>query len=456
MTKIPYFHEVIVSSFECQQCNYKETDVKTATEIGEFCTTYEIYFDTKKYTKEIINENMNRRVVKSETAVLQIPEIDFEIQAKRAEINTIEGFLVCIYESQENGQNDRKKIQYDQYIKIQNFLEIIKKMINGEKDFTFKIFDIGGNSFIENPNAPKIDIYCQFKKRKRTIDENKKLGLNIEDDTIELVNDNNTTITTVSKEELIKEMLKEHSIRQDSINNTLTMKKLQEIKNDNKILSYNDIKKDIDTRIATFREKCHACNKTNETRAILLDIPYFNTVLLLCTDCAYCNAKYSEIKSGNGISDKGIRITQKVQNINDLTRDILKSDTCAIYIPELELELVHGTLGAKFTTLEGILQNIIEQLESIKPKYTGDSSSKEMNQLYDNHLNLLKNLLNVEESFTFILDDPSGNSFIEGRVDGTTNCDPNTDPNIIIENYQRTSTHDSILGIDTMCTENYD
>ena len=45
--------------------------------------------------------------------------------------------------------------------------------------------------------------------------------------------------------------------------------------------------------------------------------------------------------------------------------DKLQSDTCAVRIPELELELEEGTLGGRFTTIEGLLTQVKEQV--IKP-----------------------------------------------------------------------------------------
>ena len=40
----------------------------------------------------------------------------------------------------------------------------------------------------------------------------------------------------------------------------------------------------------------------------------------------------------------------------------LQSDTCAVRIPELELELEEGTLGGQFTTIEGLLTQVKEQV----------------------------------------------------------------------------------------------
>jgi zinc finger protein len=35
----------------------------------------------------------------------------------------------------------------------------------------------------------------------------------------------------------------------------------------------------------------------------------------------------------------------------DLKRDVIKSDTASVEVPELELELSHGSLGGVYTTV---------------------------------------------------------------------------------------------------------
>ena len=46
----------------------------------------------------------------------------------------------------------------------------------------------------------------------------------------------------------------------------------------------------------------------------------------------------------------------------DLARDILKSDTASVDIPEAFLNLGEGTLGGRFTTIEGLLVQVKDQL----------------------------------------------------------------------------------------------
>jgi zinc finger protein len=76
-----------------------------------------------------------------------------------------------------------------------------------------------------------------------------------------------------------------------------------------------------------------------------------------CDDCGYRN---SELKPGGAIPEKGKKITLSVKNITDLSRDVIKSDTAGVKIPELDLELAGGTLGGMVTTVEGLVTQIRE------------------------------------------------------------------------------------------------
>ena len=52
----------------------------------------------------------------------------------------------------------------------------------------------------------------------------------------------------------------------------------------------------------------------------------------------------------------------------------MQSETCCLSIPELMLELEAGTLGGQFTTVEGVLTQIKDQLSTSHPFVFGDSS----------------------------------------------------------------------------------
>jgi len=74
-----------------------------------------------------------------------------------------------------------------------------------------------------------------------------------------------------------------------------------------------------------------------------------------------------------------------------LTRN--QSETAGLTIPEIDLVLSHGTLGGRFTTLEGILQQVHEELAE-KVFMSGDSSSAKDKDAF---AAFLKNLQQVRE-----------------------------------------------------------
>ena len=67
----------------------------------------------------------------------------------------------------------------------------------------------------------------------------------------------------------------------------------------------------------------------------------------MATNCEGCGNRSNEVKSGGGVADRGKRITLKVQEPYDLARDVLKSETCELSIPELDLVVGGGLIGGK-------------------------------------------------------------------------------------------------------------
>jgi zinc finger protein len=62
-----------------------------------------------------------------------------------------------------------------------------------------------------------------------------------------------------------------------------------------------------------------------------VDIPHFKEVVLMSTNCHSCGYRDNEIKSGGAIADKGRKITLKVEDNEDLSRDILKVNSFSAY-----------------------------------------------------------------------------------------------------------------------------
>ena len=55
--------------------------------------------------------------------------------------------------------------------------------------------------------------------------------------------------------------------------------------------------------------------------------------------CEHCGFSNNEIQPGGQIQEKGIRITLKVNSGADLNRQVVKSDSTSVYIPDVEFEI---------------------------------------------------------------------------------------------------------------------
>lgn len=203
--------------------------------------------------------------------------------------------------------------------------------------------------------------------------------------------------------------------------------------------------------VYSFPDVCSSCGATLETYMKTVDIPHFKEVVLMSTNCHSCGYRDNEIKSGGAIAARGRKITLKVEDAEDLSRDILKSETAGLTIPEIDLHLNPGTLGGRFTTLEGLLNQVYEELDE-KVFAKGDSARKgeegEANEM-EVFLTNLKKIMQVDIPYSVILDDPLSNSYIQNIYA------PDEDPNMLIEIYDRSHDQNEDLGLNDIKVEGY-
>ena len=76
----------------------------------------------------------------------------------------------------------------------------------------------------------------------------------------------------------------------------------------------------------------------------------------MASKCDECGYKSANMEPAGAISKFGRKITFHVTDPSDLSREVMKSDTCSIKIPEIDLELSRGTMGGIYTTLEGLIR----------------------------------------------------------------------------------------------------
>jgi zinc finger protein len=170
LTKVPFFRELMITSFSCEECGFHNNEVQFAGKLCDFGV--EILF------RAIDKKDLNRELIKSEHSVIHFEEIDLEIPANgKAEINTIEGYLLRTYNELNFHQALRKIHEPENYEKLAVFLGNLKQVIDGEKlPLTIKIRDPSGNSTIKNPYAPKQDKNLEIRNFERSVEELVAMG----------------------------------------------------------------------------------------------------------------------------------------------------------------------------------------------------------------------------------------------------------------------------------------
>lgn len=393
LTKIPFFKEIIVSSFSCPHCCWSNTEIQSAGRIQDQGVCYSLRVKSK--------QDLNREVVKADSATTRIPELDFEIPpfTQKGALSTIEGLLDRAVAGLEQDQPVRRAAHPEVAEKIDDFIQKLRKLKEVEEEFTLVIEDPSGNSFVENPVAPQKDEALTVSRFKRTVQQDIQLGIRAEDD------------------------LEEEPAGND----------LETMRNE----------------VLVFDTNCPECNAPASTNMKLVQIPHFKEVIIMATNCDSCGHRTNEVKSGGATEELGTRITLNLTDPSDMTRDVLKSETCSILIPELEFELGMAALGGKFTTLEGLLKDIKELIVSKNPFICGDSSNTEQVQKLRDFGGKIDKIVAGEMPVHVVLDDPAGNSYLQNVYA------PDPDPEMTVEKYTRTFEQNEELGLNDMKTENY-
>ena len=85
LTRIPHYKDVILSSFECDSCHFKNNDIQPAQGIEPTGVLITVHV-----TKNI---DLNRQFVKSNYGIIRIKELDFEQEplSTNGVLTTIEG-----------------------------------------------------------------------------------------------------------------------------------------------------------------------------------------------------------------------------------------------------------------------------------------------------------------------------------------------------------------------------
>jgi zinc finger protein len=146
--KIPYFGEVMESTVICEECGFKHSDV--------ICLEAK---EPVKYTLKIGKDKMNKRVVKSQSSTITIPELGLKVEPgpqSQGFVSNVEGILdrfkkavqtALSWSEDEESKNNANRI-----------LEDLEEIRTGQKEATLIIEDPFGHSLIEDKDAVKSEL----------------------------------------------------------------------------------------------------------------------------------------------------------------------------------------------------------------------------------------------------------------------------------------------------------
>ncbi|GJM96700.1 hypothetical protein PR202_ga13562 [Eleusine coracana subsp. coracana] len=419
LTLIPHFREVILMAFECPHCGERNNEIQFAGQLQPKGCCYSLEVPAGQ------SEILNRQVVKSESATIKIPELDFEIppEAQRGTLSTVEGIIMRAVDELQALQDERKKVDPQKAEAIDQFLLKLRSLGSGEAAFTFILDDPAGNSFIENSNAPSSDPLLSVKFYERTREQQAALGFLAEPPTEQptAVESNNAVLQS-DPHGSVGAVAGRRAIAQGNSDEVAAA------------LCRYSAPEEVDTLPST----CGACGTECVTRFFATTYPNLLGIkcLVVVVVVELKIFLFEQLKPGGEIPAKGKKITLRVQNAKDLTRDVIKSDSACVKVPELELELASGTLGA---------------LERIHGFQLGDSTLEWKKKKWEDFKERLSKLLSLQEPWTLILDDGLAASFIAAATDSLED-----DSQLTIEEYQRSWEQNEELGLNDMDTSSAD
>ncbi|KAI8964696.1 zf-ZPR1-domain-containing protein [Daldinia sp. FL1419] len=398
LTSIPYFREVILMSFSCDKCGFSNSEVQSAGTIQPKGSSYILRLTEMA--------DFERTVIKSDTSIVKFIELDLEVPPGRGQLTNVEGLLTTVVDDLELGQEARKEQAPEVYAKIDEIIKKGRAMLAGEAfPFRLSVDDPAGNSWI-TPNMR--DGVGKWEKREyiRTPEQNEALGL-------APTNPTNGAGQPSEDDDIVPDQVYE------------------------------------------FPATCPGCMHPCTTNMKMVDIPHFKAVVLMSTVCTDCGYRSNDVKTGGEIPELGRKITLKVETAEDLARDILKSESCSLECPELSLQVNPGTLGGRFTTVEGLLTQVRNDLHSqifeTGTSEGGDSLSENEKSQWTRFFTDIDAAIKGDKKFTIILTDPLASSYVQKAVDPDQ-----VDPQITTEDYKRTEEEEEDLGLLDMKTEGYE
>ena len=409
-------------SFSCEHCHFRNTEIQSAGQIQEQGASTTLTLRSLK--------DMERQIVKSDTAEIFFQELDITIPPGRGKLTNVEGLLTEVLRDLKGDQDWRKQHEPEIWAQIDSLTQQLDQMILGRSfPFTVKVDDIAGNSFIEPFEGDTQGSSYIRKSYPRDAEANEKLGL--------FAQDNDESVKEAKGADMDSPKLVAHVVPRIQADEERGMEDVDILENQR----------------YTLDTQCPGCSRKADMNIQMVKIPFFKQVVLSAVSCDFCGYRTSDVKSGGEISEMGTRMYLDVKSPIDIRRDILKSESCLLKIPACGIEVVPGTMGGRFTTVEGLLTQIRDDLKAQifdigdGAGAGGDSIEAAKKKAWDEFFAKMDLAISGEMEYTVILEDPLSNSYVQSL------CAPDPDPQLMTETYERTVEEEEELGLTDMRTE---
>ena len=435
LTRIPFFREIVIMSFSCPHCGFQNNEIQSAGEIQPKGARYALRVER--------DADLQRQVVKGDTCIFRVEDLDLEIPAGKGQYSNLEGIVSAVRDDLKSHQDERMRQMPQVGEKVAGIITSLTDMLEGRRyPFMVSADDATGNSWIEPKPGEAVGKWAKSEYN-RTAAQNGMLGLG---DDVPAPDHEHQAASTAPDTELRPEY---HSTGLDP--------STEGVPSSNNVDAEDDI---VENQVYSFPASCPGCTRPCATNMKMVNIPYFKQVVLMSTVCEDCGYRSNEVKTGGEVPEQGRKITLHVKTAEDLARDILKSESAALACPELQLRVEPGTMGGRFTTVEGILANVrkdlrgqafgLEDGDAEIAEGAGDSMPSESKRSWDEFFTSLGEAIDGKRPFTLILEDPLASSYVQSLTA------PAPDPQIEILDYERTEEEMEDLGLNDMKTEGYE
>ena len=165
---------------------------------------------------------------------------------------------------------------------------------------------------------------------------------------------------------------------------------------------------------------CPICQQEGQLRMVahVDEIPYFGEHTQVTVMCHACGWRQTDFIPAEGRKAGGWSL--RIDDVKKLRSRVVRSSSCTVRIPELELEVMPGTNSTGYVSnIEGVLNRFIDIINMVRRDVVRDLSNpdaeqEELMQSLQTLDGLLHSIDNVGNSTEFTVDflDPNGHSMI--------------------------------------------